>query len=352
VAICLVASAVGCGRASENSAAEASVLGVTVHTVKRESLRDIARGSGTIVPSSAGDWTIFAPEPAEIVELAKTEGETVNAGDLLVRFEIASRTQEMAAIELQAIAAEQALERAAADLKRQSDLADRGIVSRQAFETSRAAHAAAQATALQTKAQLEGIRAGQDISIVRARFPGTVMKVWRTKGELVSGGPTDPVMRVVDPSRVQVSVQLPIVQLARVNPGQQATVRPLASPADEPATVLTKAEGLDSTASTGEVRLAFINPVTLPLDSPASVELLLDVRSGVLAVPTAAIKAGELGPYVMVAGDDGLAHRRDVRVGLAAGELTQIVSGLEDGERVITSGLTEESVNMPVSIVQ
>jgi multidrug efflux system membrane fusion protein len=304
------------------------------------------------VPSSAGDWTIFAPEPAEIVELAKIEGDVVNAGDLLVRFEIASRTQEMAALELQAIAAEQALERAAADLKRQSELADRGIISRQAFESSRATHASAQTTAAQTRAQLEGIRAGQDISIVRARFPGTVVKVWHMKGDLVSGGPTDPVMRVVDPARVQVSVQLPVVQLARVNPGQLATVRPLASPTDEPATVVTKAEGLDPTASTGEVRLAFINPVTLPLDSPASVELLLDVRSGVIAVPTAAIKAGELGPYVMIAGDDGLAHRRDVRVGLAAGELTQIVSGLEDGERVITSGLTEESVNMPVSIVQ
>jgi multidrug efflux system membrane fusion protein len=344
--------AAGCGGSSETSAADASVLGVTVHAVKRESLRDIARGAGTVVPSAAGDWTIFAPEPAEIVELAKTEGEAVTTGDLLVRFEIASRTQEMAALELQAVAAEQALERAAADLKRQTELAERGIVSRQAFETARAAHASAQTTAGQARAQLEGARAGQDTSVVRARFSGTVVKVWRTKGDLVSGGPTDPVMRVVDPSRIQISVQLPIVQLARVNPGQQATVRPLTSPTDEPATVITKAEGFDSTASTGEVRLALINPVALPLDSPASVELLLDVRSGVLAVPTAAIKAGELGPYVMVAGDDGLAHRRDVRVGLAAGELTQIISGLEDGELVITSGLTEDSVNMPVSIVR
>ena len=60
----------------------------------------------------------------------------------------------------------------------------------------------------------------------------------------------------------------------------------------------------------------------------------------------------EIYQYVMVAGADGLAHRRDVRVGLAAGELTQIVSGIEEGELVITNGLTEESVNLPVSIVR
>ena len=55
-----------------------------MHTVKRETLRDVARASGTIVPSTAGDWTIFAPEEAEIVELTKSEGEAVVTGDLLL----------------------------------------------------------------------------------------------------------------------------------------------------------------------------------------------------------------------------------------------------------------------------
>ena len=348
--VCLLTCAWACGGSSETEGGDASVLGVTVHTVKRESLRDVARASGVVVPSAAGDWTVFAPDTAEIVEIPKAEGEAVKAGDVLVRFDIASHTQEIAALELQAIAAEQALERAAADLKRQSELADRGIVSRNAFETSRAVHASAQTTAATARAQLEGARTVDDLSIVRARFPGTVMKVWHAKGDLVSPGSTDPVLRVVDPTRIQVSIQVPVMQLARVNAGQQATVRPLILPTEEQATVVFKAEGLDSTAATGEVRLAFVNPIALPLDSPASVELLLDVRSGVLAVPPAAIKNGELGQYVMVAGDDGLAHRRDVRVGLSTAELTQIISGLEEGDRVITSGLTEESANMPVSI--
>jgi RND family efflux transporter MFP subunit len=345
-------SLAACRRSSDSTETGASTLGVTVHSAKRENLRDVARASGTVVPAIAGDWTIYAPDVAEIADLPKAEGEAVKSGDVLVRFNIASRTQELAALELEVIAAEQALERSAADLKRQTDFFDRGLVSRSAFEASRAVHSSSENNVAQARSRLEMARAGQDLSVVRARFAGTVAKVWRAKGDTVTGGPTDPVLRVIDPLRVQISIQLPVAQLVRVVPGQQAIVRPIAGATDEPATVVFKAETFDPGAATGEVRLTLQNPVVLPLESPVSVELLLDVRSAAIAVPSVAVKSSELGPYVMVVGDDGLVHRREIRAGLVAGELTQVLTGVEEGDRVVTSGLTDESANLPVSVVQ
>jgi hypothetical protein len=58
-------------------------------------------------------------------------------------------------------------------------------------------------------------------------------------------------------------------------------------------------------------------------------------------VPTAALQRVSGAMFVMVAGPDNRVVRRDVRVGLATPQLTQILEGLAIGEFVITSALTE-----------
>ncbi len=342
----------GCGGPQETPEVGASALGVTVAAVRLDSLRDVASGPGTVVPALAADWTITAPEPGEIAELTKAVGDAVAPGDLLVRFEIASRTQARAAAELEVLASERRLEAATAELTRQTDLYDRGIVSRSAFETTRNERAAAESALNQARTQLQALDADQASSVVRARFAGTVMEVWHAPGDTVAGGPGDPVLRVVDPSRIQVSLQVPVAQYARVLTGQQATIRSFTADAGEPATVASAPQLTDPSAATGEVRLSFVNPVTLPLGTPVSASILLDVRSSVLVVPTDAVQHDELGAYVMVAGSDDVAHRRDVTTGLVAGELTQIVSGLEAGDMAITSGITAESDGLPITVIR
>ena len=71
-----------------------------------------------------------------------------------------------------------------------------------------------------------------------------------------------------------------------------------------------------------------------------------------LAVPTSAVQRDDLGAYVMVAGEDGRAHRRNVRAGLVAGDLTQIVEGLEANETVIASGVTDDSEGLPIDVIR
>jgi hypothetical protein len=134
----LLSIAAGCGGSSDQQASEGtSTLGVTVHVSKRETLRDVATASGIVVPSAAGDWLVTAPDVAEIAELTRVQGETVKTGDVLVRFEIASRTQELAVLQLEALAAEQAVERARAELTRQTALSERGLIARSAFKHAR-----------------------------------------------------------------------------------------------------------------------------------------------------------------------------------------------------------------------
>ena len=71
---------------------------------------------------------------------------------------------------------------------------------------------------------------------VTASFAGTIVKVMHQEGDLVSPVESDPILRLVDPTRLQVAVRLSIAELQRVSAGQPATVGLPGSPG-EPATV-------------------------------------------------------------------------------------------------------------------
>ena len=346
LAVCL-SGAIGCHRAPEEVSGPQTV-GVTVHTAAVGPIRDVASAPGVIVPSAAADLTVFAPEAGQLVELPKKEQDPVATGDVLAKFEIASISQDLAARELEVNEATTRVERAKGETSKFASLVERGLAPRNQLENSRAEQLSAEASLTQAQSLLANAKLNEERAVVKARFPGIVMKVWHAAGDRVTGS-ADPILRVIDPTRMQVSVQLPIPQLARVLPGQVATVRAFSVEGDLPATVAMKPQTSDPSLATGEVRLAFVNPSTLTIDAPVSVEILLDQRTNALVVPAAALQRDDRGPFLMVAGADGHAHRHDVGLGLVTKEVAEVVSGLAAGDRVIVTGLSD--VNDGTAIV-
>jgi RND family efflux transporter MFP subunit len=344
-----VATAVAC-RSESDEAASPGPVGVAVQEARLDTLRDAISSPGLVVPSTAGDWTVYILEPAEIVELPKREGDEVAVGDVLVRFQMASLTQEIAASELGVLEATADVQRARDAAAQTQGLFDRGMVARVQQEARQADLAAAESRLRLATSRFETIKADEARTIVRARFPGTIVNVWHAPGDALIGSASDPILRVVDRTRVQVAVQLPIQQVARIVPGQLATVRSFGGEAAELATVASRADTTDPNVATAEVRLSFAQPATLPVDSPVSVEIVLDQRTGVVVVPTAAIMNDSQGDYVVLAGDDQRAHRRDVRVGLRTRDLAHIVTGLTPGERVIVAGAGDVGEGTPIAV--
>lgn len=342
---------IACGR-SETPADESSDAMVVNTAIARiGDLRDVANAPGVIVPSRAADLTVYAPDVAEIVELPKKIDDTVEIGDVLVRFDIASLAQELAARELEVVEAASRVERTQAEMTRQTSFFERGLIPRNAYDAARLDHSAAETNLAAAKSRLEGLKASDTRSVVRATFPGVVTEIWHAVGDAVRPDTTDPILRVVDPTRVQVAVQLPFSQIARIVPGQSAVVRAIAGALDEPATVVSATQSFDPSMPTGEIRLAFENPATLPIDTPVSVELVIDRRNQVLIVPSSTVGRDDIGSFVMIAGTDGLAHRRDVQLGLVTPQFTQIVSGVdEDDEIVILTEYDEVTDGTPIVV--
>lgn len=82
-----------------------------------------------------------------------------------------------------------------------------------------------------------------------------------------------------------------------------------------------------------------------------SVNLLLEEKNNVIAVPYAALFTDGFS-QVMVVDADNVAHRREIKVGLVGDELIEVKSGLQLGERVITIGKERVSDGDKVTAVE
>jgi membrane fusion protein (multidrug efflux system) len=343
----LALAVVACGR-RDPPPPEAETTAVTVQPARLETLREVLTLPGTVVPSAMADFTVIAPESSEIAELPKPEGSAVKEGDVLVRFEIPTLSTNLLARQTDVGEATARVESARAELARLTGLLEKGIIPRNSVESARTALASAEAALGQAKASLDSARMMTERTIVRSRFAGTVTKVFHKAGDTVLPDSGDPILRVIDPTRTQVAIQAPVAQVDRLTPGRSAVVATAAG-TTQPASVSSRLAAPPG-AATAEVRLSFNAPSALPLDSIVQVEIQLDERKDVLVVPEQAVVRDGTAAHVWIAREDSRAERRLVRVGLTVNRLSQILSGVQAGERVITTGLAQLQDGSPIVV--
>ena len=340
-----------CGRTvapMEDDAASLAIA-VTVQRVRIASLRDALSLPGVVIPMAAADQTVWAFESAQIVELPRNEGDAVQAGDLLVRLDVASITNELATRQLEFAEATSRVERAKADADRLASLFERGLAARNAWEASRQTLSAAEMALTQARAHLDSAKALEERTIIRARFNGIVIKRWHNPGDLVVGAETDSILRIIDPAQLQVAVQAPVAQVARITPGQTASLLS-AIGTTEALTVALRMAPKNAADTTAEVRLSFAGPTSLPMETAVQVEIVLDERHDVPVIAATAIQREGLNPFVWIAGDDSMAHRRPVQLGLIVGDLAQVTSGLSPGDTVIVTGIAQLDEGTPIRV--
>jgi RND family efflux transporter MFP subunit len=95
---------------------------------------------------------------------------------------------------------------------------------------------------------------------------------------------------------------------------------------------------LDPATRTVQVRLEFANPaMELRPEMYAEVELQADLGER-LSVPASAVLETGTRAVVFVDRDDGVFEPREVEIGLRLAETYEVLSGLQEGEKVLTSG--------------
>jgi RND family efflux transporter MFP subunit len=309
---------------------------VGVVPAQTSGIRAVVHATGIVTPSEGGEFLVVAPEPARIAEIAKAQGDAVASGEIVARFELPSATQEVARLAAELAAAEAQLENARINQGRIRDFTERGLVPRRDLETADRELADAQAAVDRIRAQHAAASAGAARAIVRAPFNGVVANRYHQPGDVVLSS-TDPVLRIVDPRRLEVVVSVPAADVARVVPGAPARIAAAAGVAPVELTVAARAGERVSPDGTMPFRLLFRESTMLPVDTRVEIDIDAEARANVVLVPAEAL-VRDGGQAAVLIANGSRAERRAVTTGLEDAQHVEITSGVRAGELVITRG--------------
>lgn len=96
---------------------------------------------------------------------------------------------------------------------------------------------------------------------------------------------------------------------------------------------------IDAATGTAKLKAVFNNANnSLFPNQFVNIRLLVDTLMGVVIVPEVAVQQGSNGPFVYIVGEDAKVRVQPVTVGVIEGNDAQILTGVNDGDAVVTDG--------------
>ena len=327
--------------ALRDDAAAAETPDVTTQTVAATltTLEKSVSGSGTLTPTVQEEVSFEASGTVTSVDV--TAGQTVAAGQTLA-------TIDTLQLDADLLSAKATLASAVARLAESEDDDD----GTDAAEAQIAADAA-QVEVAQAKVDT-ATEALADATLV-APVAGLLTEVNLTVGEAVSGGSTAGpdsaantgstahfVIVGTDSWSVDITVDDAEVALIAVDDQAEITIEDAVDPIFGVVTEI----GLISTSTDGVAGYPVSIEVTGSPDGvhdgvSADVSVVYERRTDVLTVPSAAVRSVDGEAEVTQLAEDGTEVTTPVTVGETVGELTEILSGLVEGDEVVVTVVTQ-----------
>ena len=208
-------------------------------------------------------------------------------------------------------------------------------------------------TSLETVARPEQVRGGRaQVDAAKARYDSAVAQLSYAEirspingevsdrplfaGEIASAGTA--VVSIVDESQVIAKANIPVKEASVLRAGKVATITGPGGELTGKVTVVSPA--VDPSTTTVEVWVQAAN-AGARMKSGVSVQIAIQASkvADALTVPASAILTlEEGGEKVMVVGADSAAHEKKITIGVRDGEKVQLLDGVKEGDRVITSG--------------
>jgi RND family efflux transporter MFP subunit len=259
----------------------------------------------------------------------------VKTGDVLARFDLPSAAQTVARLTADLAAAEAQLESARINRDRVRGFVERGLVARRELEAADRDLTDAQAVVDRARTTQVAAQAGAGRAVVRAPFDGVVATRAYNPGDMVVST-TAPILRIVDPRRLEIVASVPRKDQSRVVTGATARVA-AAGPQPIRLTVAGRVTDLSPGADSIAFRLVFAEPSTLAVDTSVQLDIDAEERTDTVLIPAEALVRNGTEATVFVV-NESRAQRRLVKTGLEDAARIEITEGLRAGELVITRG--------------
>ncbi|MEE8185528.1 MAG: efflux RND transporter periplasmic adaptor subunit [Thermodesulfobacteriota bacterium] len=328
--------------------------------IKRGDLRLTVAATGIITPYV--EVEVKSKAGGEIVSFPFEEGDNLNKGEAAVKLDPETERSRVNQANANLLIAEAGLEKAKITLRdeklrlrRQNSLFEDKVISRQALDD--AIIAAEKAGSDVKIAEAELIRARETLkeakdrlkdTEIKAPLSGTILKKYVEEGQVIASTTSSvsegtPLFTMADLNRMYIVAMVDETDIGRVKPDQAATITVDAYLGKTfIGTVLRIAPKgrVESTITIFDVTIEVEDKDTTLLKPmmTANAEILIDLRKGVLLVPSEAvrIKGDDKGVYKFI---EEKPTWSPVRVGKSDGIFTEIEGDVKEGEEVIISGM-------------
>jgi len=308
---------------------------------------------GDVVKTVLVDGSLVMPNKAylsfgvtgTVAEVLVDEGNNVTKDQVLARLDAPSLESSVEMAELQVEIAEEQVKAARAqyeialiNLDESPPTVSEDMLELQ-VDIAKASWETAKLNLEIAELSLESAELNLEKAVIVAPFDGVVTDIGITEGKEISTATlATPAISLVDTSEVEMRGFIDEIDIAMVKVGQAANIILDALP-DEEVNGEVAFISLVGTTLAGVVSY----DTTITLENPlgglkdgmsATAEVIIERRDDVLLIPNRAIGGTLANPKAVVL-VDGQQEEREITLGLTDGINTEVLSGLEEGEKVI-----------------
>ena len=310
-------------------------------TAVRMEMKSTVSATGTIIPVDSVE--VSSKITARIKNVLVKENDIVTAGETVATLDAKSLVTKRDQAQFK-------VTNAKAKYDREAYLYSIGANPQTTFEDAQYNYDAAKSVLEETESDLAE-------TIIQAPISGIVVGKPKTAGTMATAGTDYPtvIMRIADLSKKQIKAKVDETDIGNIRIGQEATFTVDAFTDKKFTARVSKISQTDvtnswdtssssSSAASGTSVIYYY--VTLDVDDPenlllpamtARVVINTADRNDALVVPLSTLKTDAAGSYVLVLQEDGTQETRYVETGIYSDEYVEILSGLSEGERVVST---------------
>ena len=312
--------------------------------------------TGKVIPE---DEVEIKPQIQGIIDaLFVEEGDKVKTGDLLAKIKVVPNEQNLNAAEGRVANSKIVLKNAQIEFKRNKDLFDKGIISRQDFDNIQLRYNQSKLDVSNAVSDLQIIRLGSKGGAasantnIRATVPGTVLEIPVEEGFQViasnsfNAGTT--IATIADLNKMIFEGKVDEAEVGKLIVGMPLEVN-LGAIEDQSLEAKLKFIAPKGNEEQGAVQFKieadlFLNDsIFVRAGYSANASLILERKDNVMAVEESLLQFDRKTekPYVEIQIGDQKFERRDIEIGLSDGVNVEVLSGLTEDDKIKVWNKTE-----------